>query len=1034
MPVCEAARVCGYDRLLKRGGGQTGLVTSDRNKKTAMLGSKISHYQILETLGEGGMGTVYLAEDTHLGRRVAIKCLKVSSTVDLRQYKARFLREARLASTLNHPNIVSVYDYGETGDGSPYLVMELAGGNTLADILKQGGMAVDRYVDIIRQVATGLGEAHRHGIVHRDLKPSNIIFNDRDRVKILDFGLAKLLDKDDFDTDAEGRQSSDLHTETRDGVYMGTPSYSSPEQILGADVDARSDIYSLGAVLYECIAGRPAFAGTNFAEVCAQVIRDDPPPPSEINPAVPPLLDLIALKAISKKPGDRYQDVAGMIEDLGAAGSGVRSAAGAVTASLSAAPTVVLPVFSRLKLFLGQRRLYIVILLIMAFGAVAILTQERWRGLFSSRSASRVRPSYNEGVAAVRSGNYYKAGKLLEDAIRSDERFPMAHARLAEVWVELGYEDKATNEILRVTELTPAFSNLSQLDTLYLQAIAAAVRRNYKGAVDNNLEIVGLVPADDKKYAYFDLGRAYEKNEQTDEAIHALEEVVRLDENFMAAYLKLGTLYGRRQETDRATSAFSNAERLYSIQSDYDGLAEVFFERGNLLNLQNKLPAAREQMLRASELAAATGNPSLRVKILLHLSSISYSLGDNLPAKQYADRAVELGRAEQLENLTTAGIIDIGNIFFSRGEYAEAEKQFSQALQLAKTNNWQRIEARAGLSLGNLYLIQDKSLDAIAYIEPALKFYQQSNSQKEILQAQLALGYANDQRGNYDASLESSRQQFEIAGQLGDTSLIAHIHAFIGLVMIHQERFSEALASFDQSYEANKSLGLEPKTGYDTLNRGQILWQLGRRQEALDALDQAAGIAGPSGKGDKQLLAWIHLFRAQIALTDRSNRPALAESQKAIDLAGGQIKEIFIQATYVKGLAQSNLGSYQAGKELCSAALAAANQTGISHLVLGAQMALAETLLDAGDARQALDMSLQCAETARGLGKKHSEWRAMAIAARASSAVGDKLNANDYAGGAIRVMSELESLWGQENYQTYLTRKDIQFYKKLLEL
>jgi tetratricopeptide (TPR) repeat protein len=1012
-----------------------------------MFGQTISHYHILDKLGEGGMGTVYLAEDTHLGRRVAFKSLKVSSAVDQNQYKARFLREARLASTLNHPNIVSIYDYGETEDGSPYLVMELVSGQTLADILRQNRLELGNYVEIIKQVATGLDEAHRHGIVHRDLKPSNIILNARRQVKILDFGLAKLLDTGTYGDNGVTPQSSAFTTETRDGVYMGTPSYSSPEQILGTAIDRRSDIFSLGAVLYECLSGRPAFAGSNFAEICAQVIRDNPPPPSQINSSVSSTLDAVTLKALAKKAENRYQNAAELTEDLEAVESGTasgktllrQSAAQAATLlhqPAAQAATLVLPELSRQSKppgFFKRRRVLAGVLLMMIIALLFLSTRNTVREFVWSKAERQVAPSYNEGVAALRAGNYYKASKLLADAIQSDERFPMAHARLAEVWIELGYEDRATGEILRVTELTPAFSNLSQLDTLYLQAIAATVRRNYRGAVENNLEIVRQIPAAEKKFAYFDLGRAYEKNEQTNQAIEALETVINLDENFAAAFLHLGVLYGRRQETEKALDAFAKAEKLYRLQSNYDGLAEVFYQRGNLLNIQDKLPAAREQMERAQEFAAATGNPSLQVKILLHLSSISYSLGDNLPAKQYADRALELGRAEQLENLTTAGIIDTGNIFFSRGDYAEAENYFNQALQLAKANNWQRIEARASLSLGSLYLIQGKNGEAIRGIEPALRFYQQSNSQKEALQAQLALGYANDQNGNYDAALEASRQQLELAGQLGDTSSIAHIHAFAGLVMIHQERFSEALESFARSYELNKSLGLEPNMGYDALNRGQIFWQLGRRAEALEALGAAPAIAGTSEKGDKQLSAWIYLFKAQIALSERNNRLALAESQKALGMAGGQSREIFIQATYLKGLAQTRSGALQNGKDLCREALAAANQTGISHLILEARLALAETLLAGGEAATALDEALQIQETAARLNKKHSEWRALAIAAQASAAAGDTEKARDYAGRALEIMSELKTIWGDENYQSYLARRDIQFYRKPLE-
>jgi serine/threonine protein kinase len=243
-----------------------------------MIGQTISHYRILGFIGEGGMGTVYLAEDTVLGRRVAVKFLTTSPGKP--HYRARFLREARSISALSHPNIATVYDYGETRDNIPFIVMELIEGQTLGDLMRANAMTIARALEIIEEVAKGLAEAHRRDIVHRDIKPANVSINERGEVKVLDFGLAKQLSDDAGRAEgAAADVQALLATQTRDGVIVGTPMYLSPEQALGAPVDARSDIFSLGSVLYECITGRPAFSGRSPADVCAGVIRDDPPPP-----------------------------------------------------------------------------------------------------------------------------------------------------------------------------------------------------------------------------------------------------------------------------------------------------------------------------------------------------------------------------------------------------------------------------------------------------------------------------------------------------------------------------------------------------------------------------------------------------------------------------------------------------------------------------------------------------------------------------------------------------------------------------------
>src|SRR5262245_42806824 len=261
------------------------------------------------------MGTVYVAEDTLLGRRVAVKSIKVSSKPGQRRFRTRFLREARAASLLNHPHIATIHEYGETEDGQPYLVMELIDGQSLTDLLREDLLPLDRSVAIIRQVTEAIAEAHRHGIVHRDIKPSNVALNQRNVVKVLDFGLAKYVEPNSLET-LRIADADHLATQTLEGVIIGTPSYLSPEQALGVPVDKRSDLFSIGALLYECLTGTSAFSGHTLGEILALVIRDDPSPPSHINPRIPPALDHITLKALAKKPEARYQTAEDLLEDL----------------------------------------------------------------------------------------------------------------------------------------------------------------------------------------------------------------------------------------------------------------------------------------------------------------------------------------------------------------------------------------------------------------------------------------------------------------------------------------------------------------------------------------------------------------------------------------------------------------------------------------------------------------------------------------------------------------------------------------------
>ena len=277
-------------------------------------GTGLGPYEILSPLGAGGMGEVYRAKDPRLGRDVAVKVLPASFSADPDRLR-RFEQEARAAGVLNHPNITAVYDIG-THDGAPYVVQELLEGETLRTALSGGRMAQRKAIDYALQIAHGLAAAHEKGIVHRDLKPENLFVTNAGRVKILDFGLAKLT-MNEARPDATSLPTATGATEP--GVVLGTLGYMSPEQVKGKPADARSDIFSFGAILYEMLAGRRAFHGDSAAETMSAILREEPPDLSVTNQAVSPGLDRIVRHAIEKSPEQRFHsahDVAFALEAL----------------------------------------------------------------------------------------------------------------------------------------------------------------------------------------------------------------------------------------------------------------------------------------------------------------------------------------------------------------------------------------------------------------------------------------------------------------------------------------------------------------------------------------------------------------------------------------------------------------------------------------------------------------------------------------------------------------------------------------------
>jgi serine/threonine protein kinase/Tol biopolymer transport system component len=279
-----------------------------------LAGRTFLHYHLKEKIGEGGMGVVYRAEDTHLKRSVALKLLPPERVSDPER-KRRFVKEARAASTLNHPNIVTIYDIDQA-EGIDFIAMEYLPGTTLDRQIPPKGMALDKVLGWGIQIAEALSAAHAAGIIHRDLKPSNIMVSDSGQVKILDFGLAKLTERETAGrTPAEADRTSVLPT-TDDGMILGTVTYMSPEQAQGKKVDARSDIFSFGAVLYEMISGRRAFEGESVAETMAAIIRDEPKPLAEMAPGTPPDLEKLIRRCLRKEPDRRFHSTADVRVEL----------------------------------------------------------------------------------------------------------------------------------------------------------------------------------------------------------------------------------------------------------------------------------------------------------------------------------------------------------------------------------------------------------------------------------------------------------------------------------------------------------------------------------------------------------------------------------------------------------------------------------------------------------------------------------------------------------------------------------------------
>ncbi|HEU4508318.1 MAG TPA: tetratricopeptide repeat protein [Pyrinomonadaceae bacterium] len=984
---------------------------------STMIGQTVSHYRIVEKLGEGGMGAVYLAEDLHLARRVAIKFLTSTD----HHYRARFIREARAVSALNHPNIAMVHDYGETVTGQPFIVMEFVKGKSLSELLEEG-LTLKRSVEIVSAIAMALGEAHDQGIVHRDIKPSNVLISERGHIKVVDFGLVKHLfdpPTSGVDLDAETIYS----TQTRSDVIVGTPLYLSPEQATGKAIDGRSDLFALGALLYECLTGQSAFSGGSVLEIGAQIIHVTPPPPSKINPQVPPVLDRITMKALQKKVEDRYQTAEALLDDLKAAapalsGNGVpvSSKTGQSTEGFKRATNAVATLTTQLRRQRFSLASIIPAFLILVVGAFAVY-------FLWPRSYHQPPPVamnwYRIGTERLRDGAYHQASKAFQEAINVDGKFVLARAGLARSWTELDYSERAKDELLEVTKLERQGLAISPADSLYLNAVTAMARRNFAEAVADYKQIAEESP--NEGHVYVDLGYAYENVAEPDLALENYLKAIPLNNGqYATAYLRAGIVYLRKQKWQEALDMFEKAERLYRVATNTEGINEVLRYRGILYRDRNRYDEARQQFEECLNGAKGGGIESQQIATLIDLSYLASIQGKAEEAENYAKQAISFAEQKQLENLAAKALLELGNSYSARRDYVNAERYFKQAIQLARASKG-RVNEMNGLSnLGGLYIATLRVDEGLPLVQQALDFFRSENYPRNVTSCLTNLGRGYRRKGDYVLALQALNEKLKLAQEVDNQRLIADSYGEIGAVLMDQENLPEALKRYEDAGKIYEQLGQTTRNAYTKINRVHLSWRLGNYSQVESLSGELANT--------ESLAATLKMAMGQTRLSQRKFAEAINFSNEGITLAGERDPEVTIQSVLTLGLAKVFSGDKQGGLKLCQEAVKKAAGTGDFTLLSRALLVEAEAALHAGDLQTALKSALEAqARFARG-SQFEPEWRAWFIASQASQKLGDQAQSEEQLKNARSARSKLEQQWGADAFKQYSLRPDIQVY------
>jgi eukaryotic-like serine/threonine-protein kinase len=714
-----------------------------------VIGTTVQHYRITERLGAGGMGEVYRADDLRLGRPVALKFLPQSLKADP-DSRARLLNEARAASMLRSPNIAVTYDIGES-DGADFIAMEFVDGELLSKRVADGPLPVREAVQAGIQIADALDEAHTRGIIHRDIKSANVMRTERGLIKVLDFGLAKIM---------PGSDSLDVTKPqvTMAGMVLGTVSYMAPEQALGKPIDHRADLFSLGVVLFEILTGRMPFEGSTSTEIIDRILHQDPPPVSRYVSGIPPSLDAVVKRALEKSPAFRYQSARDMHTDLKN-----------VAAQLESMP----PRTSRITAAPARPSIGCCVA-VMTFSNITAEPSDDWIGTGIAETVSTDLKNIHNLSVIGRARVFDALRNLSNDAHVNDALAIDIGRRLGATWVVTGgyqrlgsmiritanFVDVSTGEVERTVKVDGKIDDIFSLQDKIVYELTQGLNVVLQGSEVAEIERQETRSVEAyESYARGMMNLRQATRDSMDRAIAAFEDATRHDPEYAIAWAALGGAYGLKgafmSMPEMIHKAMDIERRALAIDPELAD-AHVWLG-GSLLNLgrideaiaeikegirlepgngqayqslaraywvgKGDFYAAIPEFERAIELNPEAGYSYLQLSLLLAWT------GDYARAEDFSRRAVDL-QEQYISGNAGLQIVGaharLGYVYYLQGKYAEALKEYERELAFINSSDHalrERTNIELNVKVGSVYQRLGRTEDAARHFDRAQKAF-----------------------------------------------------------------------------------------------------------------------------------------------------------------------------------------------------------------------------------------------------------------------------------------------------------------------